>query len=503
MNLNYRPTITIYRTLLLSILALLFLSATPLTAQPKVRGTLNNLTESRTSTAIFLSLHTPQGLEQFVLHRDTDYNTDYEHSAGELQLRGASRPRRGRGSNSPVAATKLGKRTLLFYTSSRTGLPAAASFILTERNGTLTPSDLRLSKARTKSVPCGNGELQQAQSARTNVTPASLNLLGGDSAPTPFIPPRILEVATDADAEFSQRFPDTNGYIRAVLHATEVLYTSPLGVRLKIVRQSVASPSSAQSAPIAATALLELFRQRTLASKLNADIHHLFTDRAVTGSTIGIAYVGSACYAYGRFNIGLSRAVPTALQPILAAHEIGHNLGALHDSELHSIMNPAISSAHDHFSTTALASMHTFVAKPTSCIKPGRLNRAQLSLADTSETSFSATISLSSALDERCEVQLMAVPLLNGIRSGNFKTIVSAPLSTTPNYRGSQLSFTTLAPIAPTKKQQLLFKLKLTCPSGTVSSQNEILTIQNIGELSSDAPNGSAWLTQLRRNFLR
>ena len=78
---------------------------------------------------------------------------------------------------------------------------------------------------------------------------------------------------------------------------------------------------------------LNLFRDYRIASELlpaDLDLVHLFTGINVDDNAIGLAFSGAACRTDG-YDVSLSR--PFLFPVTLAAHEIGHNLGAMHDDE--------------------------------------------------------------------------------------------------------------------------------------------------------------------------
>lgn len=72
------------------------------------------------------------------------------------------------------------------------------------------------------------------------------------------------------------------------------------------------------------------------------DLASLWTDRNFNGSTIGYAYVGGVCGS-ARYNINQHFTNSSNLLRVLQAHELGHNLNAIHDlSGSPYIMAPAV-----------------------------------------------------------------------------------------------------------------------------------------------------------------
>lgn len=84
--------------------------------------------------------------------------------------------------------------------------------------------------------------------------------------------------------------------------------------------------------------LLEDFQSYTLNNSHlgNADLYHLFsgketlTENGSPTGVIGLAYVGVTCVA-PNFSFGYTLDVNPALNPVITAHEIGHNFNADHD----------------------------------------------------------------------------------------------------------------------------------------------------------------------------
>jgi Metallo-peptidase family M12B Reprolysin-like len=166
----------------------------------------------------------------------------------------------------------------------------------------------------------------------------------------------VLTLSTEADAEMYARYgSSTNSVIAEIVNTAEVLFARQLGIRFQVVRQHAYTDLA--SSPLTTTdpdMLLRAFSADTNNPSMmgitsdsfdkDVDLKHLFTGKDLDGTTVGLAYIGTVCYlpqsAYGLTQVTSPRAAP-----FYFAHEVGHNLGALHDTMggPASIMSPQIS----------------------------------------------------------------------------------------------------------------------------------------------------------------
>jgi hypothetical protein len=123
--------------------------------------------------------------------------------------------------------------------------------------------------------------------------------------------------------------------------------------------------------------LEELSALRRRESQLRSSgLTHLFTGRDLDGPTIGIGYLGALCDA--RYGVALTEVSHRGAwyESLIAAHEIGHNFGAVHDGEAGKacastpqgefLMSPNVN-AVDRFSECSLQLMRSKVSSAT-CI---------------------------------------------------------------------------------------------------------------------------------------
>jgi Metallo-peptidase family M12 len=138
------------------------------------------------------------------------------------------------------------------------------------------------------------------------------------------------------DAAFLARYSSEAQARAAVLtrlNSVDGIFSSQVGVELQVVSVNLGDELTASlSATTDPSARLEALAQvRQQHVELSATgLTHLFTGRALSGQTTGIAYTHALCSK--RFGASLTVAHDSAaLDTLITAHEIGHVFGAPHD----------------------------------------------------------------------------------------------------------------------------------------------------------------------------
>ena len=148
-----------------------------------------------------------------------------------------------------------------------------------------------------------------------------------------------LELAVLADALFLERHLDEQAARDSLLirlNNIDGIYSSQLGVQIQTPLIDILDAENRTlSETRNANALLkELGRAREKSFRHRAHgLTHLFTARDLEGETVGIAYVDSLCDP--KYGVGLTEVSTRGswYESLVAAHEIGHNFGAVHDGE--------------------------------------------------------------------------------------------------------------------------------------------------------------------------
>jgi hypothetical protein len=191
---------------------------------------------------------------------------------------------------------------------------------------------------------------------------------------------RRLDVSALGDARFLQRYgneKDARDAILTRLNNVDGIYSSQLAIEIHVGSLSVpdASHDQLSAATDPKSLLRELATLRKRTGTLNSQgVTHLFTDRDLDGSTIGIAYLDSLCDKQNA--VGLTETRNVWLDSLVAAHELGHNFGADHDGDPQGtcpntpssgfLMAPIVSGTDD-FSQCSLSRMRAG-AQHASCI---------------------------------------------------------------------------------------------------------------------------------------
>ncbi len=208
--------------------------------------------------------------------------------------------------------------------------------------------------------PAGPGQLgetwvvQSAHRVDPRANP-SLHVVyrAADTAPLPFVcgtdttgvtaPPvtgspdytAICEIAIEADRQFWQannnNVTQTQNDITSVMNQVDFIYDRDCDVSYSIVTIIVTTTTVYTTND--ASSLLSQFANYWSSNNgnISRDIAHLFTGRNLSGSTIGVAYLGTMCSQTSGFGLSQSRfSNNTNARTGLTAHELGHNFGSPH-----------------------------------------------------------------------------------------------------------------------------------------------------------------------------
>ncbi len=191
-----------------------------------------------------------------------------------------------------------------------------------------------------------------------------------------------LEVSALGDALFRARYSSdqqASDEILTRLNNIDGIFSSQLGIEIQVPTLHVDDAIAAQlSATTSASTLIDdlaALRERTPALRTRG-LTHLFTGRDLDGNTVGIAYTGTLCdnrHSAGLTQIGRS----SGIDSLVAAHEIGHNFGAIHDGEAQCantpvdqyLMSPTVSENATSFSQCSLDAILPRI-ESASCLLP-------------------------------------------------------------------------------------------------------------------------------------
>lgn len=222
---------------------------------------------------------------------------------------------------------------------------------------------------------CGVSELQEQkfllEKVKANNTQG--NIVGCENK---------LELATDADYEFYQRYgAGANDEILGIINMVEGLYVSTFNMNISVVHQNVwtspgdpytGNPSTDSGSELLVNELRGYWENGM--QSIQRDLVHLFTGRDYNQEgVVGRVYeIGSVCKARDK-SYGFTK--DRISQFLTTAHEIGHNLGGVHEDGVNcgtygaSIMCQGPKSIPMYFSNASIGRISSFLNANSNCIK--------------------------------------------------------------------------------------------------------------------------------------
>ncbi|THB71789.1 MAG: hypothetical protein D6B28_06770 [Gammaproteobacteria bacterium] len=162
-----------------------------------------------------------------------------------------------------------------------------------------------------------------------------------------------LKVGVAADYEYYQKHgAGSAAKIQSLFNQIDGIYREELGIALNLTRITVFSDSADPFSDT--TDSFSLLKEAgnyfaASASFTNNGMNQFMSGKNLDGNTIGLAYVNTVCYSTKKYRVSLVQSYESfaSAQLIVSAHEMGHNLGASHDTAadgMH-IMWPSASSS--------------------------------------------------------------------------------------------------------------------------------------------------------------
>ncbi len=225
---------------------------------------------------------------------------------------------------------------------------------------------------------CGTLDEEISRSAK-DLAPS---IASGTVKPEVFSPFKVVEIATEADGEYTRALggsANANNDILGVMNGIQAIYQRDLGLTFTVVLQHTWTDPATDPYKVNgdAAAMLEEFTtvwQRDFPAKNPVrDVAHLWTGRAL-GGPAGIAWTGVVCVTNGDHSYGLSDQETTApFRFGIPAHEIGHNFSATHCDTQNGCANSIMVATQDQNNTQvfcqfSIDEITRFVTANSSCL---------------------------------------------------------------------------------------------------------------------------------------
>ena len=177
-----------------------------------------------------------------------------------------------------------------------------------------------------------------SEAARVKSSTSGLTLSQSNGAEELFSPPRVVDLATEADFEYFTFFGSAtaaNNEIISIMNQVEGIYNSQFGLQFTLVFQNVWATASDPYTTTDSSPALDQFTDywNSNHGSVSRDLAHMWTGKSFDGGTIGIAWQPGLDCPFAQNGYGMSERLSSSpAKFILTAHEIGHNFNAQHVS---------------------------------------------------------------------------------------------------------------------------------------------------------------------------
>ncbi len=190
---------------------------------------------------------------------------------------------------------------------------------------------------------------------------------------------RVIKLATEADFQFVTQLggaTQANNQILSTLNMVEGIFERELNLSISVTYQhtwSMSDPFDSTTSKTLLDSFLNYWNVNLTHSQYPRDAAHLFSGKPNV-SGMGFAYIGVVClnpnYAYGMNG----RTISAAVNNLITAHEIAHNLGARHVDATQNCANTTMNAALSNFTPAIFCpysrnEVSNYVGASASCLK--------------------------------------------------------------------------------------------------------------------------------------